>query len=133
MNFPKETILHSLEMKLDHWHTGWRSTWERKAQREFKSRLRQWDLYISELQLNPDANFPYYDSEVRVRVLIDLLIPEMKPPGDQFMNQLTGLDAFLKSVLQPGAFIWEEELSSGFNREKFWYLWGIPEIEGLDF
>jgi hypothetical protein len=123
--------LHSLEKKLDQWRAGWRTTWERKGQREFKSRLRQWKLYLYELHHNPDVHILYYGSEVRIRVLIDLLKPEIGSLEDQSIEQLIDLDVFLKSILDPGVFIWEDALSSGFDRDIFWYLWGIPKLEEM--
>jgi len=123
--------LESLESMLDHWRMTWRTSWERKAQREFKSRLRQWDLYLNELVYKPEVHIPYYDNEVRIRVLIELLLPEINLIEDEFTNKLLNLDGFLKSNLVPGEFIWEDELKSGFDNNVYWYLWGMPEIDQI--
>jgi hypothetical protein len=128
LDLSQKMILNSLEMKIDNYRTSWRSTWEMKAQREFQSRYRQWHHYVNELLLNPEANIPYYGSEVRVRVLIELLLPEIGSPENHYFNQLTRLDSLLKLIFAMGTFIWDEEISSGFDEDQYWYLWGFPEI-----
>lgn len=128
LDLSQKMILDSLEMKIDYYRTNWRSTWEMKAQREFKSRYRQWHHYINELLLNPEENIPYYGSEVRVRVLIELLLSEIGSPENNNIYQLTRLDSLLKSIFVTGTFVWDDEISSGFDEDQYWYLWGFPEI-----
>ncbi|KPL07608.1 hypothetical protein AMJ86_03800 [bacterium SM23_57] len=121
----------SLEKNLDHWRRSWRTFWERKASQEMTSRLRQWELYLDEILLKPDVHIPYYGSEVRVRVVIELLTPEISPQNDDILPKIQQLDGFLKSIIVPGEFIWENELAMGFNQTDYWYLWGVPEIKKL--
>lgn len=129
---PSQTVeFRSLEKNLDHWRTSWRTSWERKASLEIKSRLRQWELYLDEMILKPDVHIPFYDSEVRVRVVIDLLTPEISPQKDDFLQKIQQLDGFLNSIIVPGEFIWENELAMGFNQIDYWYLWGVPEIKKM--
>jgi hypothetical protein len=120
---------HSLQKELDHWRSKWITAWERKAVREFNSRIRQWRHYLDELNQNPDRFVPYYDSQVRLRVLIEILLGEIRKHKNESIENLQNLDGFLRSVFVPGEFLWEPDLESGFDREKFWYLWGEPEIE----
>jgi hypothetical protein len=133
LDLSQEKILHSLQMKIDNFRKRWRSAWENKAHSELKSRFRQWDQYVNELQINPEENIPYYRSEVRVRVLIELLLPEIGSTENYYWDQLTGLDSLLKSIFTAGTFVWDEEISSGFDKDQYWYLWGFPEVVRFQF
>jgi hypothetical protein len=133
LDLSQEKILHSLQMKIDNFRKRWRSAWENKAHSELKSRFRQWDQYVNELQINPEENIPYYRSEVRVRVLIELLLPEIGSTENYYWDQLTGLDSLLKSIFTAGTFVWDEEISSGFDEDQYWYLWGFPEVVRFQF
>jgi hypothetical protein len=44
------------------------------------------------------------------------------------LDTLHLLDAELQSVFHQDQFIWERELISGFDSEKYWYLWGKPDV-----
>ncbi len=120
--------IQSLEKQLDHWRIKWRIMWERKACHEFDSRLRQWGHFLDEIIHKPELNIPFFVSEVRLRVLIELLKLEINSPSDHSIQKLSSLDGFLKSIFVPGEFIWADELESGFDRKIYWYLWGLPEI-----
>jgi hypothetical protein len=133
LDLSQDKILHSLQMKIDNFRKRWRSAWENKAHSELKSRFRQWDQYVNELQINPEENIPYYRSEVRVRVLIELLLPEIGSTENYYWDQLTGLDSLLKSIFTAGTFVWDEEISSGFDEDQYWYLWGFPEVVRFQF
>jgi hypothetical protein len=119
----------SLEKELDRWRIKWLTSWEWKASIEFKSRLRQWRNYLDEMDKRPDLNIPFYKSEVRVRVLLELLKKEINSQDDQEINNLSLLDGILRSIFVPGDFIWDNELTPGFNQRVFWYLWGYPDIQ----
>jgi len=107
--------------------------WERKVKREFQSRLRQWQQYLSELTHNPNSFIAYYGSEVRIRVLLDLLGTDTQACYDNVSDQVDQLDLLLRSVFQEGKFIWEDEISTGFNSTQYWFLWGKPAIEKFNF
>ena len=102
--------------------------WTRKANHEFESRIRQWSLYLTDLRHDPKGQEVYYHSEVRTRVIIDLLIPELDEQESSKLEELSELDEFLAKILTPKDFLWGEELSKGFDEKQFWYLWGIPKL-----
>jgi uncharacterized protein YukE len=97
----------------------WRSAWERKAQKEFGSRLRQWAQYIDELGENVNRTPAHYKTDVRVRVLLELLAPE----APALRGQLASSDARLKRLVADGGFIWDEEVKGAFSKSKYWFLW----------
>lgn len=97
----------------------WQSAWERKAQKEFGSRLRQWAQYVDELAENANRTPAHYKTDVRVRVLLELLAPE----APALRGQLASLDARLKSLISDGDFVWDEEVKSAFPKSKYWFLY----------
>jgi thiamine kinase-like enzyme len=123
--------LNILKVGIEEIHNKWSVSWARKARRELNSRLRQWQQYINELQQEPDGFIDYYGNEVRLRVLVDLLGSDVDPVGEQSELQINKLDKLLNTILTQGDFIWEEVLAEKFYRNRFWYLWGKPDIEKL--
>ncbi len=117
----QNTEFTRLEMDLDVLKNKWRVAWEKKVNREFTSRLRQWGEYLNELARDQTANAVYYRNEVRLRVLLELLLDEL---GEDSHPELTTLDVSLRANSIGGDFIWDEELAGGFPKKKYWFLWG---------
>lgn len=122
--------MRALERTLEDWRTGRRVAWERKGQRELVSRMRQWQLYLGEIRQEPDRHVSFYASEVRLRVMIELLRRDVPTPVEEILDPLDAMDGMLRMFFKRGDFIWEAELSSGFPPDPFWFLWGSPQIEG---
>lgn len=97
----------------------WRSAWEKKAEREFAARLRQWTQYLNELSEHPDRHASYYGTEARVRTLLELLAHEA--PGVR--GQLTATDGALRSLTTSGDFVWGKDAEAAFPKGKYWFLW----------
>ncbi|MEX1247168.1 MAG: hypothetical protein WEA61_01695 [Anaerolineales bacterium] len=97
----------------------WRSAWEKKAEREFGARLRQWTQYLNELSEHPDRHSAYYATEVRVRALLEQLAPEA--PG--LRGQLAAADSALKALTVGGEFVWGNDAEAAFPKGKYWFLW----------
>lgn len=100
----------------------WRTNWERKAQKEFGARLRQWVQYVDELAESRNRVPAHYKTDVRVRVLLELLAAE----APALRGQLASPDARLKRLVGDGDFIWDEEVKSAFPKGKYWFLWVKP-------
>lgn len=113
-----------LEAEFDRVRTKWRSAWEKKARKEFRSRLNLWRDFLEDFRQEPAENADRYAYEVSRRVMLDLLAGETGdiPYADQQM--LAGMDGIISGLLVPGEFIWDEELKAGFPREKHLYLYG---------
>jgi hypothetical protein len=122
----QDSDLLKLEKEFEALRSKWGVAWEKKVAYEFNSRFRQWALYIGEVAEDASAHAPYYTTEVRLRVLLELLQDEMaqKPEAD-----LSVLDSSLRVYFTSGGFIWDEDLSLGFPRDKYWYLWGQPRYK----
>ena len=119
--------MRKIESEMNIYRTRWQVAWVRKANWELKSRLRQWGNVLNEIRLDPEEHSDYYRYEVRSRVLISLLLPEIKEIEPAHQAQLDGLDILLQALFDPGDFIWEPVLASGFPADHFWYLWGLPK------
>ncbi|MBC8331278.1 MAG: hypothetical protein H8E28_04785 [Anaerolineae bacterium] len=114
----------NLIARLEVTRTKWRVAWEEKSAWEFRSRLRQWGQYIHETQRDLQEHGVYYAQEVRLRVLLELLLKEMRQPEPADLQTLAMLDAIVHGWLIVGDFLWGEELQIGFPQETYWYLWG---------
>lgn len=121
LNARQENELFKLEKEFETQRRKWAVAWGKKVDHEFNSRFRQWGLYLNEVVRDANAHAPYYGTEVRLRVLLELLQDELeqKPEAD-----LTVLDGGLRPYFTPGDFIWDEDLAVGFPGEKYWYLHG---------
>lgn len=106
----------------------WRKTWEKKIEREFTARLRQWTHYLAELANKPKQHALYYASEVRPRVLLQLLAAEV--PGAQ--SKLQELDAALKPLVHPTDFLWDAKLADAFPAPDYWFLRVEPTLPSED-
>jgi len=115
--------IESLVTQLDEVRSKWTVAWETKAGRGVQARLRLWGNYLSDYRNNPEGHADAYPHEVRYRVMLHLLLDELPaPPSEQ--KELSQLDSLLRINLISGDFIWEAELSAGFPREVYWYLYG---------
>jgi hypothetical protein len=109
--------------QIDTVHKRWRVAWEKKAQREFAYRLRQWNTYLNDLRVNYKSSASNYSVQVRQRVLLELVGRETGDyKGDQL--NISSLDNLLRGYFQVGEFLWQKGLAEGFPQEPFWYLWG---------
>ena len=124
----EEADLHQIEDQIETIRRTWPVAWEKKSNREFKSRFGQWAHVLNDLKKDFETQSPYYHTEVRLRVLLALL--------DEFTTDTEGfdlapLDAFLERMLAPGRFFWPPELERGFPQEEFWFLFGeLKEKQG---
>ena len=121
----QRTTLQRTENEIETTHTRWRVAWERKASWEFKSRLRQWGNFIKEVRIDPEDNLSYYRYEVRLRVMLALLKPDIREVDPSYLEHLDSLDLLLRALFASGNFIWEPEFEPEFPAEKYWYLWGV--------
>jgi hypothetical protein len=116
--------MDQLNSRLDLMRSKWRAAWEHKAGHSFSVRLRMWRDYIDEYKNNPQDNADRYSYEVRLRAMHSLLIAEDGGQNQAEVDLLSGLDAYLKSVLIVDGFIWEADIQTGFPTKAYWYLYG---------
>jgi hypothetical protein len=125
LNSADKTTFLRLEQQLDALIQTWRMAWENKAAREYKSRFDQWKNNLAELRDDHGNRTGYYKSDVRVRVLLELLAGEFRghPPAE--LGLLPALDQKLRIMTKEAEFLWEDELEGVLGREKYWYLYRI--------
>ncbi|MFN2196053.1 MAG: hypothetical protein ACK2UW_08020 [Anaerolineales bacterium] len=121
-----EAQVIQLKTRLNAYRTQWRANWEAKAHREIISRLNQWRNYLMEYRQNSHHQADFYPQEVRWRVIAALLSDEIKQLTDTEADMLNGLDNIVRGILEPGEFIWPNELQAAFPPSPFWYLYGKP-------
>jgi len=115
--------IESLVTQLKAVRSKWKVAWETKAGREVQARIRLWGNYLSDYRHNPEGHADAYAHEVRNRVMLHLLLAELPaPPPEQ--EEMSRLEAVLRANLIPGDFIWEDDLSPGFPRDVYWFLYG---------
>ena len=105
----------------------WRVAQEKKIQREITSRMNLWQNYLSDYWSSPENYGVAYRHEVRWRVLIQILSEVI---DDDFKEEsiLNTLDERLRLKFLPGEFLWAKELTSQFDEQKYWFLYGkLPE------
>jgi len=100
----------------------WKIAWGQKASREVHTRLELWRNFISEYRSAAAANADRFSVEVRHRAILQLLSVDAASAAE--LDQLPGLDSVLKGSLSPGAFVWETQVSKGFDPIEFWFLYG---------
>ena len=101
-----------------------RVAWERKASREFQSRLKMWANFLNEYRDDPENHRDRYAYEVERRVMLQLLETHAREVPHAEQDLLGSLDQVLGAVFLPGAFIWDAEVTGAFDRSSFWYLYG---------
>ncbi len=111
------------EARLEEQRFRWRIAWEKKVQREFRSRLRLWKNYLEDYSETPSAFASDYPQEVRQRAILELLQAELATPLPETLL-LGQLDDHLRTVFIPGPFLWEADLQPAFPKETWWYLYG---------
>ena len=114
--------IESLVAQLEAVHSKWRVAWETKAGRGVQARMRLWSNYLSDYRHNPEEYADAYPHEVRYRVMLHLLLAEL--PAAPEREELAQLDGLLRANFMTGDFVWDAELSAGFPREVYWYLYG---------
>ncbi|NPV84758.1 MAG: hypothetical protein HPY45_01945 [Anaerolineae bacterium] len=115
--------LDALNNEMDYIRERWRSNWMQKCEKEFSPRLRLWEGYLRDLSEDIETHGKDYPQDVRWRTILHLLKGEMGRLSDQQASQLSTLDATLRSLAIPSAFVWEAELAGSFPREIYWFLY----------
>lgn len=116
--------LDRLVLRLDTIFSKWKVAWNKKASREYISRLNLWRDFLEELRTNPEDNYDRYSYEVTRRVMLHLLEPFAVHISVHEKELLTGLDKLLEAMFASDGFIWEESIEPGFSRADYWYLYG---------
>jgi hypothetical protein len=120
----EKAALIPLDQEMGAVRDRWRSAWNRKAGREFTSRLRQWGNYLEDYRSDPDNQGGYYAQEIRLRVILELLQAEDIALQDGEEDLLEAMDKRLRANFSTGGFVWKDDLTSSFPEDTYWYLYG---------
>jgi hypothetical protein len=102
-----------------------RSAWEKKIADEIPYRVRLWQNCIEDY-LEDQIVDASIRTQIRSRVIIDLLIDEARTVDPRTIGKIENLDEAFKQIIQPGAFLWDESLVDIFPQSKYWYLYLKP-------
>jgi hypothetical protein len=124
----QQAEFQKLQDQLNAIRSHWRAAWGKKAQVEFRARLNLWRDFLSDYRNDPGAHYDRFGYEAGRRVMLQLLYPEADELPQAHIELLAALDAQLKALLQPGAFVWELKLAKSFPPDTYWYLYGsLPQ------
>ncbi len=117
--------LDELQSKIDATLEKWRSTAEKKAGQELRSRATLWQRYWDECRQDPHSCASSYAHEVANRVIAQLLLSEFpklsKSPNAML---LAPVDRAVRSRLEGEQPVWPPELQPAFPKKEFPYLYG---------
>ncbi len=111
-------------LKINNLREEWKTNWGLKAGKEFTTRLYLWKNYLNDLLADRRGEAGDYPREVRQRVILQLLAPEVIQgiPQSQ-VDEMQRLDRLVRGLTQPGPFIWEPRLAASFSASDFWFLY----------
>ena len=105
--------------------SDWKVNWNEKAKKEWLTRVNLWQQYFNDLRRNRENNVWNYASEVRNRVILQLLEGEMSEIELAHKSNLNSLDRLLRSISRESDFIWDEMYIEAFPKNEFWYLYRV--------
>jgi hypothetical protein len=115
--------LASAQGEIERVHRKWKVAWEKKVAGEFKTRLRAWHNFLTEVRSDGKELRARYKTEVRNRVILQLLLLDLASDETSLVLAMYNTDEWLKSELDDDGFIWDAELQTVFPEEKFWFLY----------
>lgn len=115
----------ALEEIRNHWKTAWIN----KSLAELKMRLRQWGDFVLGMASDKYESSSAYRHQVRNRVMLQLLEESIPILVEGYADSIKRKDAILEKYSVDNDFVWEEEVISGFPKEKYWYLYRIMKYE----
>ena len=108
--------------KIDDTRSRWRSNWALKAEHEYSERLRLWMNYCND-KLTGEMSAVEYSSNVRQRVILELLEDEMLKKVEHEEKRLSQLDGMVQVFTSEGEFIWDSQFMPTFPKGRFWFLY----------
>lgn len=102
--------------------------WTGRLRRELKALLDSWKWYLDDAE-DKDSARRNYPVEAHTRTRIDLVLRELgdDPAAAEYRQRLAGLDARLRGMWRPGAYIGPRSDQSHYPADTFWWLYGSPD------
>jgi hypothetical protein len=109
----------------------WRVGLEGKAVVEMRSRLNLWRAYLDDLE-HQGNRAGVYTHEVHNRVKFERLADFVGQHGetDPYLESMQSQDARLLPRFSPGEFQWHPSLKQVYPKSTYWYLYGMPRLNG---
>lgn len=110
----------------------WGVRYRTKLARDLRSRLDAWSWYLDDCRQQGEAATVHYSRQVGTRVKIDLLLEEalgVNQEVQQSRQRQLALDERLRADFVAGDFCWPGPLAVGFPGDRFWYLYGQPQVQ----
>lgn len=102
----------------------WKANWEKKILMELPIRTRQWQRIIQDLGHDRDYSSHQLANDVQIRLMLDLLVEQIGASEKAEFDQLLKIeDMKFKSLTFDNSFLWDENLSTYFTKDRFWYLY----------
>lgn len=102
--------------------------YELKFSRELAARLRQWAQVLEELLNDEAPSLAYYQTDVEVRAIIEVLVDYLPPRPTQEeefdLAEIGVLDQKLKQRWESGEFIWPVVWQPAYPLPTYWWLYG---------
>ena len=106
---------------------------EHRAHQELHAFLNEWTCYLRGLTKYRALAVTRYASEVDTRVVITAVIDKLlETPyhlDPRIPSELTVLDRSLRRHWQVGKFVWEPVWQLAYPKEKYWWLYGKPDLK----
>lgn len=106
---------------------------EHRAHQELHAFLSEWTCYLRSLTEYRAHAVNRYASEVDTRVVITAVIDKLLETPYQLdpriPSELTVLDRSLQRHWQAGKFVWEPVWQLAYPQEKYWWLYGKPDLK----
>ncbi|MEP7356990.1 MAG: hypothetical protein ABI847_07095 [Anaerolineales bacterium] len=125
LNDQQRADLQAALTKIDATLEKWRSTAEKKAVQELRSRATLWQRYWDECRQDPQSCASSYPHEVTNRVIAQLLLrafPTLAKSPDALT--LTPIDRAVRTRLQGDQFVWPSELQPALPKSDYPFLYG---------
>lgn len=124
-NSRDEAAAQVLGRRLDQVRSANRALFQKKEQEEVSARVREWQNSVEDWQEN-GVDLPSLHTEMRNRVVLELLLSDLERVEIKTNLQIEGADQRFMEMTEAGEFISEKDLEKGFPQEPFWYLWRQP-------
>ena len=116
-----QILLLSLE-KVNNLIQRRQAVWQKRITQEIPYRFRLWKIsledYFEEGMLDRTI-----ESQIKNRVILELLLGETRTIAPMIQNQIDHLDSLLRPYVNENCFLWDAALSSEFDVTKFWFLY----------
>ena len=78
---------------------------------------------MADLQGEKNQSKSSFKNDIRIRVLLELLLNQLKDEGQDVAEQLNELDLQFHALMKAAEFVWPPEIKGAFASEDYWFLY----------